>query len=99
MAHVKITAIETILDPDRPLLLWVRVHTDAGLVGLGETFQSPDATARVIHGTLAKVLLGQPALANRRRTQSDHVTSLPCRDEMRLGDTRAPTDTPATHAA
>ena len=59
MDQVKITAIETILDPERPLLVWVRVHTDAGLVGLGETFQSPDAVARMIHGTLAKVLLGQ----------------------------------------
>ncbi len=58
---VKITALETILDPERPLLVWVRVHTDSGLVGLGETFQSPDAVARVIHGTLAKVLLGQDA--------------------------------------
>ncbi len=59
MESLKITAVETILDPERPLLVWVRVHTDAGLVGLGETFQSPDAVARMIHGTLAKVLLGQ----------------------------------------
>ena len=61
MESLKITAIETILDPERPLLVWVRVHTDAGLVGLGESFQSPDAIARVVHGTLAKVLLGQDA--------------------------------------
>lgn len=59
MERLRITAIETILDPQRPLLVWVRVHTDAGLIGLGETFQSPDAVARMIHGTLAKVLLGQ----------------------------------------
>lgn len=59
MASLKITALETILDPERPLLVWVRVHTDCGIVGLGETFQSPDAVARMIHGTLAKVLLGQ----------------------------------------
>ena len=56
---MKITAVETVLDPGRPLLVWVRLHTDAGLVGLGETFQSADAVARVVHGTLAQVLLGQ----------------------------------------
>src|SRR5262245_2191967 len=56
---MKITAVETILDPERPLLVWVRVHTDAGLIGLGETSQSADAVARMVHGTLAKVLLGQ----------------------------------------
>jgi L-alanine-DL-glutamate epimerase-like enolase superfamily enzyme len=56
---MKITAVETVLDPERPLLIWVRLHTDAGLVGLGETFQSADAVARVVHGTLAQVLLGQ----------------------------------------
>lgn len=56
---MKITAIETILDPEHPLLLWVRVHTDAGLIGLGETFQSPSAVARIIHDTLAQIVLGQ----------------------------------------
>jgi galactonate dehydratase len=61
MKPVRITAVETILDPQRPLLVWVRLHTDAGLIGLGESFQSPDAVARVIHGTLTKVLLGAEA--------------------------------------
>ncbi len=56
---MKITAVESILDPKRPLLVWVRVHTDAGLAGLGETFQSPTAVARVVHDTLADVLIGQ----------------------------------------
>jgi L-alanine-DL-glutamate epimerase-like enolase superfamily enzyme len=56
---MKITAVETILHPKYPLILWVRLHTDAGLVGLGETIQSPDAVARVIHGTLARIILGQ----------------------------------------
>ena len=70
---MEITAVETILDPKpRPLLVWVRVHTDAGLVGLGKTFQSPDAVARVVHGTLAKVLVGQESRADRARLAS-HV--------------------------
>src|SRR5258708_27040151 len=55
---MKITAVETIRDPKRPLLLWVRIHTDSGLMGLGETFQPADATATMIHGTLARILLG-----------------------------------------
>ena len=56
---MKITAVETLLHPHYPLLMWVRVHTDEGLIGLGETIQSPDAVARVVHGTLAKLILGQ----------------------------------------
>ena len=73
------------------------VATTLGIVVSGEPF----GAATVLGMTLIAggVLLGQPALANRRRTQPGHVTSLPCRDETRLGDTRAPTDTPATRAA
>ena len=36
---MKITALETIrLDEFPNVLLWVRLHTDEGLSGLGETF-------------------------------------------------------------
>ena len=55
----RITAVETILDPRHPILTWVRLHTDSGLIGLGETFQSPRAVAELIHETLAKMLIGQ----------------------------------------
>jgi L-alanine-DL-glutamate epimerase-like enolase superfamily enzyme len=55
----RLTAVETIEDPQRPLLLWVRLHTDAGLVGLGETFHAPAAVASIMHTTLAPILLGQ----------------------------------------
>ena len=55
----KITAVETILDPRHPILVWVRLHTDVGLVGLGESFQSPRAVAELIHESLAKLLIGQ----------------------------------------
>jgi L-alanine-DL-glutamate epimerase-like enolase superfamily enzyme len=41
------------------LLLWVHVHTDDGVIGLGETFQIPGAVARVIHTSLVPILLGQ----------------------------------------
>lgn len=56
---VQITAVETLLDPQRPLLVWVRIHTDDGRIGLGESFQSSAAIAAVVHDTLAPILLGQ----------------------------------------
>jgi len=39
--------------------LWVRVHTDAGITGLGETYPSADAERAVIVRSLAPVLLGR----------------------------------------
>jgi L-alanine-DL-glutamate epimerase-like enolase superfamily enzyme len=56
---MRITAIETVQAPDLPNLLWVQVHTDAGLVGLGETFRASDATAAYIHTSCAPFLLGR----------------------------------------
>ncbi len=41
--------------------LWVRVHTDAGLVGLGETYPMADACEAIIHKQFAPLLLGQDA--------------------------------------
>ena len=35
---MKITAVETINLAEFPNVLWVQIHTDEGLVGLGETF-------------------------------------------------------------
>ncbi|MFN0171369.1 MAG: mandelate racemase/muconate lactonizing enzyme family protein, partial [Bryobacteraceae bacterium] len=36
-----------------------RVHTDEGLIGLGETYPNPAAESAVIHSVLAPVLLGK----------------------------------------
>src|SRR5438034_11252067 len=44
-----------------PHNLWVRVHTDCGLVGLGETYYAPRAVAAIIHDVLATLLVGQSA--------------------------------------
>ncbi|MGA2136337.1 MAG: mandelate racemase/muconate lactonizing enzyme family protein [Bryobacteraceae bacterium] len=38
--------------------LWVRIHTDSGLVGLGETYPHPEAEKEVVR-RLAPVLLGR----------------------------------------
>src|SRR5579871_1444325 len=39
--------------------LWLRIHTDTGLVGLGETYPHPEAEAAIIREALAPVLLGR----------------------------------------
>ncbi len=41
--------------------LWVKIHTEDGLYGLGETYPAPGAEEAVIHGRLAARLLGQDA--------------------------------------
>ncbi len=46
--------------------LWVRIHTDAGIVGLGETYPLPEASAAVIRDALSRVLLGRDPLATDR---------------------------------
>ncbi len=56
---MKITAIETIRSAEHPNLLWVQLHTDEGLVGLGETFYGPAAAEGHIHGIIAPYLIGK----------------------------------------
>jgi galactonate dehydratase len=60
----RITAIETAIPHGiMPNLLLVRVHTDNGLVGCGETFYTPHAIAALVHDWMAARLLGADALA------------------------------------
>ena len=40
---MKITRIESIWLDEQPNTTWVRLHTDDGLIGLGETFYVPRA--------------------------------------------------------
>ncbi len=56
---MKITALETIRIAERPNLLWLQVHTDEGLVGLGETFYGARAVEAYVHETLAPLMLGE----------------------------------------
>jgi len=42
-----------------PNNLWVRVHTDTGLSGLGETYYLPRAVAAIIHDVYAPLLIGR----------------------------------------
>ena len=59
---MKITAIETLKAAEFSNVMWVRVHTDAGIIGLGETFYGANAVAAHIHDTLAGRLLGKDPL-------------------------------------
>jgi len=56
---MKINRIETIRLGQHPRTIWVQVHTDDGLVGLGETYYIPGAVAAVIHDVAAPLLLGK----------------------------------------
>jgi len=61
---MKITAIETIRPAHLvPNLLLLRLHTDEGLVGHGETYYTPHAIEALIHDWMAQRLLGGDALA------------------------------------
>ena len=59
---MKITALETIRVAEFANLLWLRVHTSEGLVGLGETFFCPATIEAYIHEAVAQKLLGRDPL-------------------------------------
>ena len=56
---MRITALETIQLGAFPNLCFVLLHTDGGLVGLGETFFGAPEVAAYLHGTAAPKLLGR----------------------------------------
>lgn len=56
---MKITAVETLRLGEHANLLWVRVHTDQGLVGLGETWFGAAAVEADIHERIAALVLGE----------------------------------------
>ena len=59
---MKITAIESLQWAEYPRLLVVRVHTDTGIIGLGETVDKVHGSKAALHGTLAPLMLGQDPL-------------------------------------
>jgi len=59
---MKITCLETIRLGRHPDSLWLRIHTDDGLTGLGETSYAPRAVSALIHDQLAPLLLGRSPL-------------------------------------
>ena len=58
---MKITEVETLRLSEHPNLIWVRVHTDEGLTGLGETYFGTGSVEADIHDRIAPMILGQDA--------------------------------------
>ena len=65
---MKITAIDTIRIEEFSNMLWVQIHTDEGLVGLGETLYGPQSVEGHIHGIIAPYLIDQDPLLIDRHT-------------------------------
>ena len=59
---MKISALETIRIAERPNLIWLQVHTDQGLVGLGETFFGASTVEAHVHDYIAPRVIGRDPL-------------------------------------
>jgi galactonate dehydratase len=58
----RITAIETAIpDGIMPNLILIRIHTEDGLIGCGETYYTPHAIESLIHDWMAERLIGSEA--------------------------------------
>ena len=56
---MKITALETIRVAERPNLIWLQVHTDEGVTGLGETFFGAATVEAHVHDYIAPRVIGR----------------------------------------
>jgi len=60
----KIVAVETVIPDDiMPGLMLLRIHTDDGFVGHGETYYAPHAVASLVHDWMARRLLHSDPLS------------------------------------
>jgi len=66
---MKITQVETLRLGEFPNIIWVRLYTDEGLVGLGETFMGAAAVEAYLHEWVAPKFLGQDPLAIESRNR------------------------------
>ena len=66
---MKIDKVETLRLGEFPNIIWVRLYTDEGLVGLGETFMGAQAVEAYLHEWAAPKLLGQDPLAIEARNR------------------------------
>lgn len=64
---MKIDRIETVRLGEFANLVWVLIHTDEGLCGLGETFFGASAVEAYVHDWCAPRLIGKDALALQAR--------------------------------
>ena len=56
---MKITKIETIRIPEHPNLIWIKIHTDEGITGLGESWFGAEAIEADIHSRIAPIIIGK----------------------------------------
>lgn len=66
---MKIDSIDTVRHREYPNLIYVQVHTDDGLTGLGEAFYGAEGVEAHIHAAAAPLLLGADPL----RTEAHNV--------------------------
>ncbi|MEI9906745.1 MAG: hypothetical protein WDO06_01540 [Actinomycetota bacterium] len=59
---MKVTALETIRLKEFPAILFLQVHTDEGLIGLGENCVGVETVETFIHESIAPRLLGKNPL-------------------------------------
>src|SRR3954470_15778022 len=60
--RMKITKLETLRLEEFPNLLWLRVHSDAGVIGLGETHRAAPSVEAYVHEYIAPRVLGKDPL-------------------------------------
>ena len=56
---MKITSVETLRLKRHGNLVWVRLHTDEGVTGLGESWFGAETIEADIHARIAPALLGE----------------------------------------
>ncbi|MSO73747.1 MAG: mandelate racemase/muconate lactonizing enzyme family protein [Alphaproteobacteria bacterium] len=59
---MKITKLETVWLKKQPKLVFLRVHTDEGIIGNGETYETPAALEAYVHNEMAAYLIGKDPL-------------------------------------
>ncbi len=67
---MKITRLETLRLDEFPNILWIHIHTDEGLIGLGETFYGVAAVEAYLHESAATYLLGKDPLEMDRHARA-----------------------------
>ena len=73
-----IKQIETIRIESQPQIIWVQIHTDTGIIGLGETFYAPQVVDAAVHDWFGPLLIGREPGAIERHWEamfrlSDHA--------------------------
>lgn len=59
---MRITALETVRVAEHPNLIWLHVHTDEGITGLGETFFGASTVEAHVHDYIAPRVIGRDPL-------------------------------------